>query len=110
MWGSLLNVVERCWRKAFHTLASNAGHGITLHDNLQIKVRRGAKGKPVIEQFTGDDLHRKSGRWMHKVQIVDREKDRYFKEVIDPETGEIVRRCEEPLSRHQGYRSAKKRR
>jgi hypothetical protein len=33
---------------------------------------------------------------MHKVQIVDREKDRHIEEVIDSESGKIVRRCEEP--------------
>jgi hypothetical protein len=37
----------------------------------------------------------------------DRRKDRYFKEIIDPATGEVLRRCEERLSDHQGYGSAK---
>lgn len=80
---------------------------LPIRDSLTYKLKRSGRGKPAVEGFTGDDLHRKSGRWMHKVQIVDRENDRYFKKVVDPATGEVVRTCEERLSEHQGYGSAK---
>ena len=107
MWESLLKALKRVWRK--EAPQAGAAGTLTLHDNLQYKLKRGGKGKPVVEGFTGDDLYRKTGRWMHKVQIVDREQDRYFKEIVDPATGEVVRRCEEPLSEHRGHGTAKKR-
>jgi len=48
--------------------------------------------------LSGDDLHRKSGKWMKKEQLIDRAKDHYKEVVTDPETGSVVHHCDEPLS------------
>jgi hypothetical protein len=66
------------------------------------------KGKIKIEQLVGDDLHRTSGKWYKKIRVIDRENDRYLETVTDPETGEVVHHCEEPLSEHFGHGSDKK--
>ena len=60
------------------------------------------------ERLFGDNLHKESGKWDKKERIIDRENDRYIEKIIDPETGEVIRHCDEPLSEHQGHGYAKK--
>lgn len=73
-----------------------------------MKARHGTLGRPFYETKSGADLHRATGRWMQRQLIIDRENNRYSERVIDPETGQIVHVCEEPLSEHQGHGTAKK--
>jgi len=89
---------------------------VSVTDEVQIKEQIGVKAKDAtktgkqkirIEQLIGDDQHRKSGKWYKKVRVIDRENDRYLEEVVDPDTGEMIHRCEEPLSQHHGHGSAK---
>ena len=82
------------------TLVTRAGLGY--------KARHSGAKKPYAEGLSGDDLHRKSGKWMKKERLIDREKDNYKEVITDPETGQVVHRCEEPLSKHVGHGSAKK--
>ena len=79
-----------------------------LHDSVSDKVKHAGAKKAHIEGFAGDDLHRKSGKWMKKERLIDREKDQYKEVVTDPETGKVIHHCEEPLSKHMGHGSAKK--
>jgi len=81
---------------------------LRMKSKLQIKGRRGGKGKPFIELIKGDSLSTKLERWMKKVRIIDRENDWYSEIITDPDTGETIHWCEEPLSKHKGYGSAKK--
>ena len=89
---------------------------VSVSDEIQIKEQMGMKAKDPtkpgkqkirIEQLVGDDLHRNSGKWYKKVRVLDRENDRYFEEVVDPDTGKVIHRCEEPLSEHFGNGSAR---
>jgi len=80
---------------------------LTFHAGLGYKAKSQGKGKPYIEGKGGDDLHRKTGRWMHLQRIIDRARNWYTEVVTDPETGMVVHRCEEPLSEHWGHGSAK---
>jgi hypothetical protein len=80
------------------------------HSSLKAKGRHaGATGKRkwFIETFTGSELSRSLQRFMHKVRIIDRDNNRYVEKVVDPETGQVLRDVEEPLSEHQGHGSAK---
>lgn len=45
---------------------------------------------------------------MKKSRVIDKYKDRYMEKVTDPETGEIIHGCEEPLSEHFGHGFASK--
>jgi len=83
---------------------------------LDLKVRgRGkvkddrykSKEKVRRDFLHGDDLHRKSGKWYKKDRVIDKETDQYKEVVTDPETGQIIHECEEPLSEHRGNGSAK---
>jgi len=61
---------------------------VKFYGKLGIKARRGEVGKPYREVVSGDDLHRKTGKWMHLERSIDREKDQYRECVTNPETGD----------------------
>jgi hypothetical protein len=94
------SILRRSYVEAVDTLE--------FHASLGFKVKRQGGDKPSLEGKTGDDLHRKTGKWMKKEQVVDRENDQYKEVVTDPESGKEVHRCEEPLSQHRDHGSAKK--
>ena len=79
----------------------------TVHGKLRLKARHSTSGKPFVEMIIGNDLYRKMGKWMKLERIIDRAKDLYRKVIIDPETGQVIHKCEEPLSEHRGHGSAK---
>lgn len=84
--------------------------GINIKESLRGKVKDATKtGKSKLRQdfFVGDDLHRKSGKWHKKERYLNKDNDTYKEVVVDPETGEVVHHCEEPLSHHQGHGDAK---
>lgn len=80
---------------------------LTVRERMGLKARHGESGKPCLESVSGADLHRKSGKWMHLERVIDREKDEYKEVVKDPDTGTVIHKCEEPLSKHQGHGTAK---
>jgi hypothetical protein len=73
---------------------------------LNDKTRR-SRDKMRVEILSGDDQRNNDGKWMHKQRHIDKDHDKYFEEVVDPETGQVVHRCEEPLNAHRGHGSAK---
>jgi hypothetical protein len=79
-----------------------------FHASLGYKAKSQGKGKPHLEGKTGDDLHRKTGKWMFLERVFDHAKNWYKELITDPETGEVVRHCEEPLTDHGGHGSAKR--
>lgn len=58
------------------------------------------KKKALRWGVSGDDFHRKSGRWSVVVRTFDRMKDWYYEHITDKETGQVVRHTEERLSEH----------
>jgi hypothetical protein len=46
---------------------------------------------------------------MHLERFFDHRGDRYVETVKNPESGEIIHHCDEPLSQHRRHGSAKKR-
>lgn len=78
---------------------------VEVHSKVNLKGRRPGMKRPFIEQTAGDDLHRKSGRWMALERVIDRVKDWYHERVTDPRSGEVVHECDEPLSEHRGHGS-----
>jgi len=67
------------------------------------------KQRPFLEQKIGDDLHKKSNTWMSLERVIDRAKNWYKEIIVNPKTGEIIHKIEEPLSDHTDHGSAKKR-
>ena len=72
-------------------------HG-SFHKKLGLKASHPGSKKPFIEVTAGDDLRRKTGTWVKKDRIIDRENDRYTETVTDPQTGKVIHYCDEPLS------------
>lgn len=85
-----------------------AQDGAILREKLGMKARRPGRSRPYFEAVCGADLHRKTGRWMHKSRIIDRENDLYQELVVDPGTGNVVHECREPLSAHRGHGTARR--
>ena len=52
--------------------------------------------------------HRDTGRMAKMRRGINRDTDRYFEAVIDVEPGELILERNEPLSKHQGHGSAKR--
>ena len=91
---------------------------IGITDRIDFPVKESLSGKvkdsnynskknPRYEFFEGDELRRSDGKWITKKRIIDKNNDSYFEEVVDPETGKVIHKCEEPLSEHFGHGSAK---
>lgn len=80
---------------------------VVIRGKLGVKGKRNDSKKPYVESVSGDDFHRKTGKWMKLSRLIDRENDHYREEVKDPCTGEVIHHCEEPLSDHKGHGSAK---
>lgn len=102
-------------RKPCPTCGSLSRHvQVSIHDTvsvkgkLQLKGRHAVGGKPFIEQVHGEDLERKSGKWMILRRIIDRANDWYHELITDRETGATVHECKEPLSQHRGHGAAKR--
>lgn len=81
---------------------------VRARSKLGLKAKYLGRGRPFVEMVGGDDLDRKTGKWMKLSRVIDREKDWYTETVTDPETGEIVHQTDEPLSQHQGHGDAKR--
>lgn len=79
---------------------------LSFRSNL--KIRHFDKNrKQKAEVKTGDDFWQKGQKWMKKLRIIDWLNNRYFEEIKDPETGQVIHKTDEPLSSHQGHGSAK---
>ena len=66
-----------------------------------------SKRNPRYEFFQGDDFSYSDQKWMKKTRVIDKDNDKYFEVVVDPDTNEQVYLCEEPLSKHTGRGSDK---
>jgi len=81
-----------------------------IHDSLRGKVKNvtlPSSKNPRVKFFSGDDLRKSDGKWMQKEMVVDRDNNLYKELVTDPQTGEVIRDCEEALSDHVGHGDAK---
>jgi hypothetical protein len=81
---------------------------VNVSSSLGLKAKSRGKGKPFMESKQGDSFSTSRGRWMRLLQIVDRRNNRYRKLVTDPETGEVIRDVDEPLSEHVGRGDARR--
>lgn len=85
---------------------------IKIHNGVEGKIKNSnysSKKNPRVAFFQGDDQRKSDGKWMEKEKLLDKDNDEYKEIVIDPETGDVIHHCEQPLSDHQGHGSAKKR-
>lgn len=75
---------------------------------VSVKVKNPGESRPSIEVKAVPEHNRDRGGQVHVERIVDREKDRYIERITDYETGEVIRECDEPLSKHVNRGNASK--
>jgi len=78
---------------------------LEFHSKLKLTGKRPGVKRPFIEQIVGDDFHWETSRWMKLKRVFDRLRNWYSERVVDPESGQVVHSCEEPLSEHHGHGS-----
>jgi len=76
---------------------------IGLSPIIEWEQKRKGYKRPILEGksglFASGDAE-KHPNGVDKTQIIDREKDKYIKKVIDKRTGKVVKDVVEPLSKH----------
>lgn len=81
----------------------------TAHEWIEGEAAERTKKKRSNYEFqAGDERCIADDKYVHKTRIIDREHDRYYEDVEDPESGEKIHHCEEPLSEHYGHGSDKR--
>jgi len=81
---------------------SDSGKG---HEDLALKKKRFGEKRPFEEFKSGESIEFRTGVWRKRTQRVGRDNDQYDKMIKDQETGKIIYECHEPLSRHRGHGS-----
>lgn len=80
---------------------------VGVYTGGRMKAKHANEKDPFIEERSGSDLYRKTGKIMDRSITIDRQHDLYKEIIKDPRTGEIVHCCEEPLSQHIGHGDTK---
>ncbi len=94
---------------ADEVLEIRVSDAITIREWLKNRAKQqGIKGY-VFEVISGEEFYRDQGKWVLKERIIDWQNDWYREVVTDSETGAIIQECSEPLSKHRGHGSAKRR-
>ncbi len=94
--------------------------GVEINSVAEVKAGMRAKarsgqvgkpgGKPWLTTMSEPSWSRDRKKWMHRQKTENRRDDQYMEVVWDPDTGEIVHQCDEPLSEHRGHGSARRQR
>ena len=80
---------------------------LDLHECVTIKKKKNGHGDPTIKTKTGDSFSSNRQEWMTRVMTANSENDTYD-EVIRDSQGKVIHECHEPLSKHKGHGSNKK--
>lgn len=84
---------------------------LRIYESLSYRRKdpgRTGRAKTMSEGITGHEYSYSHGKIISKQRLIDREADKYVETVTDIETGEIIHKCDEPLSEHRGHGTAKK--
>ena len=84
-----------------------------LEASVKGKATSGEAGKPGerpwLWTISGPSWSHDRQKWMHREKTGNRRDNQYTEVVWDPDTGEIIHECGEPLRDHQGHGSARPR-
>ncbi len=81
---------------------------LTMRDLIKMKAKHKGEKKSFIETIIGFNKSKSLEKLVNLERTIDRENNLYFELITDYESGEVIHRCEEPLSEHVGHGSAKK--
>ena len=79
-----------------------AAQTISMRTTLEMKAKSPGIRRPWYESFAGVSWSTQFMKFMDKVRIIDRRGDKYFEQVKDPDTLQVVHHCSESLSEHTG--------
>jgi hypothetical protein len=80
---------------------------LTIREQLGIRAKRATEKKWFVERWIKASFYKTTGTW-HKVErLINRDTDQY-QEVVTDADGNVLHRCEEPLSAHRGHGDAKR--
>jgi len=85
---------------------------LRIVDSIRGKARQSdlpSDKKLRWDSFSGFEYSHSLEKIVKKVRTIDRDTDSYVERVTDPDTGEVIHECVEPLSQHRGHGSAKDR-
>ena len=68
---------------------------------------RVSKSKWFAKFRSEPSFHRRLGIWAQRLMSLNKRSDSYSETVTNPETGEVIHHCSEPLSEHKGHGSAR---
>jgi len=94
-------------RRIFHV---GITENVKFYDSLSFKHKKPKKigrAKIVAEGFNGHEFSHSRQKIVAKQRLIDRDGDMYSETITDIETGEVIHRCEEPLSEHTNHGTAK---
>ena len=79
-----------------------------MRGGIGLKAKRISEKRPFIESRTIPNYSHNKNKFVDLLRVINRDSNLYFEQVTDYESGEIIHKCEEPLSQHQGHGSAKR--
>jgi predicted RNA-binding Zn-ribbon protein involved in translation (DUF1610 family) len=99
------NVARRPCPNCGSTLRT-AHASVTIAASVQVYMKVHSKhrdgGRKVVrEEITGDDFHRKTGRWSIMRRLIDRANNWYEEVFHDRDTGNVIHKKAERLSDHR---------
>jgi hypothetical protein len=97
---------ERC-SSLRPTYSEHLESTVQVRTQLRWKQKRPGFRRALAEGVSGSERSVRSGRWVTKNRLIDRERDWYEELVVDEETGEVVHESREPLSDHTDHGSAR---
>ena len=87
---------------------------ISIYDKLRLNAfdsrlpSRTQQKRNQTEIISGHEWSVGLGKWVFKEHVIDKPNDLYRERITDPDTGEVIHECEEPLSDHTGHGDAKR--
>ena len=81
-----------------------------MRDGIRYKLidlKATGRRKKAMEGFNSYSYSKDLCRLVEHERCIDRNYDKYYELVVDPETGNILHSCEERLSKHNGHGHAK---
>jgi hypothetical protein len=83
-----------------------AAEPVKLLASAKLRGRRGGKRKPFVIVKIAQELWRDAKKLVQREYRIDHEAKRYTETVIDPDTGQIIHKCDALLDQH--HRRCKK--
>ena len=93
-----------CGSRRF-VVSSTITEDIQVRESMHVRVkdpRYSSERNPRVRFNVGASYWREGKKWMYREMCVDKVQGQYREVISDPETGEVIRQCEEPLPKHRG--------